>query len=131
VWGKWEQFPDVESLQGEKTHNNVINTFSKQYICFRKTSGSSGGAKLVSCPRRHLTSLHPYTSRLSSQNGEICLQNYLPISGKLSITNNLKQNAVDYRNHLAIENNFKVEKKIYYLKTSTTFPPPKKRLGYA
>jgi len=50
---------------------------------------------------------------LSSQNGEICLQKYLPISGKLSITNYLKQNAVDYYgSHLTIENTLKVEKKV-------------------
>jgi len=70
-----------------------------------------GGAKLVSFPRRQLTSLRSCTSRLSSQNDEICLQKYLPISGKLSITNYLKQNTVDYRSHLTIENNLKVENK--------------------
>jgi len=31
-----------------------------------------------------------YTSRLSNQNGEICLQKHPAISGKLSITNYLK-----------------------------------------
>jgi len=36
-----------------------------------------------------------FGSPWSSQNGEICLQKYLPISGKLSITNYLKQTAVD------------------------------------
>jgi len=68
-----------------------------------------GGATLFYCPRRRLTSLRLCTSRLCSQNGEICLQKYLPIRGKLSITKNLKQNAVDYRNNLIIENNLKVE----------------------
>jgi len=60
---------------------------------------------------------------MCSQNREICLQKYLPISGKLSITNYLKQNAVDYRSHLAIENNLKVVKEVAYIisKTSTTF----------
>jgi len=33
----------------------------------------------------------------------------LPISGKLSITNYLKQNAVDYRSHPTIEKNLKVD----------------------
>jgi len=66
---------------------------------------------------------------LSSQNGEICLQKYLPFSGKLSITNYLKQNAADYQSHLTIENNLKVEKMYIISKTSTTFP--KKRLGYS
>ena len=69
------------------------------------------GAKLVSFPRRHLISLRSCTSRLSSQNDEIYLQKYLPTNSKLSITNYLKQNAVDYRSHVTIENNLKVEKK--------------------
>jgi len=68
---------------------------------------------------------------LSSKNGEICLQKYLPISGKLSITKYLQQNAVDYRNHLTIENNLKVEKKEYYFENKHNFPSPIKRLGYA
>jgi len=59
----------------------------------------------------------------------MCLQNYLPISGKLSITKKLKQNAVDYRNHLTIENNLKVEKRYIISKTSTTFPHPHKTFG--
>jgi len=58
------------------------------------------------------------------------LQKYLPISGKLSITNYLKQNAVDYRSHLIIENNLKVEKKgILFLKQAQISLPPKKSLG--
>jgi len=54
----------------------------------------------------------------------------MPISGKLSITNCLKQNALDYRRHLIIENNVKVEKQVRYIisKTSTTFPPPEKNV---
>jgi len=81
-------------------------------------------------PQVHLTSsLRPCTSRLSSQNDEICLQKYLPISGKLAITNYLKQNAVDYRSHLTIENNLKVEKRYIISKIDTTFTPPKKRVG--
>jgi len=66
---------------------------------------------------------------LSSQNGEACLQKYLPISGKISITNYLKQSSVDYRSHLTIENNLKVEKRYIVSKTSATFPPPQKTLG--
>jgi len=64
---------------------------------------------------------------LSSQNGEICLQKYLTISDKPSITNYLTENAVDYRSHLTIENNLKFEKSYIISITSTTFPPPKKR----
>jgi len=66
---------------------------------------------------------------LYSQNDEICLQKYLPIGGKLSITSYLKQNAADYRSHMTIENNLKVEKRYIISKTDTTFTPPKKRLG--
>jgi len=76
------------------------------------------------------TSLRSWTSRLSRENGEICLQKYLLIRGKLSITSYLKQNDVDHRSHLTIENNLKVEKSYIISKSSTTFPP-KKRLGYA
>jgi len=32
---------------------------SVQYVCFRKTCFEHGGAKLASCPGRHLTSLRP------------------------------------------------------------------------
>ena len=85
---------------GPKGHNNVICTFFKTvHLLPKDLRFEHGGAKLVSCPKRHLTSLRPCTSRLSSQNGEISLQKYLPISGKLSITNYLKQSALDYRRH--------------------------------
>jgi len=66
---------------------------------------------------------------MSSQNGEICLQKYLPTSGKLSITNNFKQKAVDYRNHFTIENNLKIEKKVCYFENKHNFSPPLKTLG--
>jgi len=40
------------------TMSQVLSSI--QYIYFRKTSGSNmGGAKLASCPGRHLTLLHP------------------------------------------------------------------------
>ena len=82
-----------------------------------------GCDKLVSFPRRHLTSLRSCTSRLSSQSCEICLQKYLPISGKLSITNYLKRNAVDYRSHLTIANNLKVEERYIISKQAQLLPP--------
>jgi len=66
-------------------------------------------------------------SSQNRQNGEICLQKYLPITGNnISITNRLKQNAIDYQIHLTIENNLKVEQKVIITKTSTTLPPQKK-----
>jgi len=50
------------------------------------------------------------------------LQKYLPVSGKLSITNYLKQNYVDYRSHLTKDNNLKVDKKVYYFENKHNFP---------
>jgi len=63
-----------------------------------------------------------------SQHGEICLQKYLPISGKLSITNYLQENVVDYRSNLTIENNLKVEKR-YTIENKHNFPSSPKTLG--
>jgi len=36
----------------------------------------------------------------------------------------LKQNAVDYQNHWTIENNLKVEKKLYYFENKHNFSSP-------
>jgi len=118
---------------GPKSHSNVISTFLKTvHLLAKDLRFEHGGAKLVSFPRRHPTSLRPCTSRWSSQNGEICLQKYLPISGKLSITNYLKQNGVDYRSHLTIENNLKVERKVHYFENKHNIPSPQTRgLRYA
>ena len=61
---------------------------------------------------------------------KVFLQNYLPIGGKISITSYLKQNAADYRSHMTIENNLKVEKKVYYFENRHNYhSPQKKRLG--
>jgi len=122
----------AKSLRGAKKSQRCHKHFfqnSTVHLLPEDLRFEHGGAKLVSFPTRHLTSSRPCTSRLSGQNGEICLQKYLPISGKLSITNYLKQNAVDYRSHVTIENNVKVEKRYIISKTSTTFPPPHKTLG--
>jgi len=81
-----------------------------------------GGAKL-SFPTCRLTSLLPCTSRLPRQNGEICLQNHLPISGKPSITNYLKQ-------WCWFSKSFGILFRYIISKTSTTFPLPEKRLEY-
>ena len=87
--GKGAQFRGRRIIARElKSHNNVISTvFKTMHLLPKHLSFEHGGAKLVFFPRRHLTSLRPCTSRFSSQNGEICLQKYLPISGKLSIAN--------------------------------------------
>jgi len=117
--------PCAESLLGAKHSQQCHkNFFQNSTFASERPQVRIWGTKLVSFPRRHLTSLRPCTSRLSSQNGEICLQKYLPITGKLSITKYLTQNAVDYQNHLTIENNLKVEEKVYCFKNKHNFPSP-------
>jgi len=56
------------------------------------------------------------------------LQIFLPISGKVSITNYLKQYYFDYEGHLTIENKLKVER-ILYFQIKVQLLPPKKRFG--
>ena len=70
-----------------------------------------------------------HTSRLSTQNGEICLQKYPPTSGNLSITNYLKQNAIYYKSHFTIENHLKVEISVVISKSSTTLSSEKNAWG--
>jgi len=76
---------------GPKSHNVISTFFNTVHLLPKGLRFEHGSAKLVSCPRRHLTSLRPCTSRLSSQNDEICLQKYLPTSGKLSTTHYFKK----------------------------------------
>jgi len=80
---------------GPKSYNNVISTsLNTVHLLPKDFRFEHGGANLVSCSRRRLTSLHLCTSRLSSQIGEICLQKYLSI--RQTINRKLfKQNAVD------------------------------------
>jgi len=89
-----------------------------------------GGAKLVSCPRRHLTSLRPAhhdcLAKMAKFVTKIRAHQWQTINHKLFKT---KCCSVDYRSTLTIENNLKVEKRYIISKTSTIFP--KKRLGYA
>jgi len=131
--GKGEQFSGRRITAAGQKVTTMWSTFFKTVNLFPKDLRfEHGGAKLASFPRHHLTSLRPCTARLSSQNGEICLQKYLPISGKLSITNHLEENAVDYWSHLTIENNFNVDEKVYYSENKHNFPSPKKtRMGCA
>jgi len=65
---------------------------------------------------------------LSNQNVEICLQKYLPISGRLLIAIYLKQNAVESKS-FGQKNNLKVEKLYIISKTSTTSLPQKSAWG--
>jgi len=62
-----------------------------------------------------------------TKNGEYCLQKSLPNSGKLTITNYLKQNAFAFQTHVSIENNLKI-KNVVISKTSTIHL--QKCLGY-
>ena len=109
--------------KSQQCHNQFFqnSTFASE----RPQFGTWGRQTCI--PRRHLTSsLRPCTSRLFSQNDEICLQKYLPIGGKLSITSYLKQNAADYRSHTTLENKLKVEKKVYYFENRHNFHSPQK-----
>ena len=76
---------------GTKSHNVISTVFNTVHLLPKGLRFEHGGAKLVSCPGRHRTSLRPCTSRLFSQNDEICLQKYLSISGKLSTTHYLNK----------------------------------------
>jgi len=62
------QFPGRQITGGApKSPNNVTSTFFNAvgYICFRKTCYRHGGAKLASCPGRHLISLRPFVISIS------------------------------------------------------------------
>jgi len=49
------------------TMSQVLSSI--QYICFGRTSGSNmGGAKLASCPGRHLTTLRPCACAVLDRN---------------------------------------------------------------
>ena len=64
---------------GPNTHNNVISTFFKTiHLLPKDLSFEQRDAERISFPRRHLTSLRPCTSWLSSQNSAIYLQNTCP-----------------------------------------------------
>jgi len=58
--------PGAESLQGApKSPNNVTSTFfNTVHLLQKDLMFEHGGAKLVSCPGRHLTSLRPWLSAL-------------------------------------------------------------------
>jgi len=63
--GKGAQLPGRRNTAGEKIHKNVISTFLKTVHLLQKDlKFEHVGAKCVSCPRLHLTSLRPCISRL-------------------------------------------------------------------
>ena len=123
---KGHNSPGAESLRGAKSSNNVISTsFSTVHLLPTDLRFEHRGVKLVSCPRRHLTSLRLCTSRLSSQNGEICLQKYLPISGKLSTTNYLNKMLL-IQSHLTTEITWRSKKGILFRKQAQLFLSPER-----
>ena len=76
---KMAQSPGRRITAGPKSHNIVMSTYFKiVHLLLKDLRFEHGGAKLVSFPRRHLTSVLPCISRLSSQNGEICYKNTCP-----------------------------------------------------
>jgi len=97
---KRHSFSGAKSLRwGKKLQQYYKHFFQKSTFAYERPQVHTWGRQTC-IPRRHLTSsLQPCRSRLSSQIEEICLQKYLPIGGKLSITSYLQQNAADYRSH--------------------------------
>ena len=82
--GKGVQFPGRRiTAGGQKSQHCHKHFFKTVHLLPKDLRFEHGGAKLVSCPRCHLTSLRPCTWRLSGRNDEICLQKHLPISGRL------------------------------------------------
>ena len=85
-------FSGAESLRGGKKLQQCHNHFFQNSTFASERPQVQTWGHQTCIPRRHLTSsLRPCASRLSNQNDEICLQKYLPIGGKLSITSYLKQ----------------------------------------
>ena len=76
--GEREHNSSAESLRGAKKSQQCDKHFFKTvHLLPKDLRFEHGGAKLVSCPGRHLTTARSCTSRLSRQNSEICLQNYI------------------------------------------------------
>jgi len=69
-----------------------------------------------------------YRSPLFTQNDEFCLQKYPQISDEVSITNHLKQNAIDYLGHLTIEISWR-SKKCSYFENKHNSTSRTKRMG--
>jgi len=123
----------TESLRGgKKSQQCHTHIFQNSTLASERPQVRTWGRQACFLPQAPSNLVTPLHITIVYQNGEICLQKYLPISDKLSITNFLRQIVVDYyRSYLTIENNLQVEKRYTISKTSTTFPLPQKRLGYA
>ena len=97
--GEGAQFPGAESLRGAKKSQVISTFFQNSTFASERPQVRTWGRQicfLPHAPSNLVSSVHnAHHDCLSSQNGEICLQKYLPISGKLSITKFLKQNVVD------------------------------------
>jgi len=90
--------PSAESLlETKKSQQCHKHFFQNSIFASGRPQVPTKGRQTCFLPQAPSNLLTPCTSRLSSQNGESCLQKYLPISGKLSIPNYLKQN--DYRRY--------------------------------
>ena len=132
--GKGGTIPGRGITAGANKPNNVISTF------FQNRTYASKRPQIRTCGRQtcilpqhassnFVTLSAQCTSRLSSQNGEICLQNTCPSVANYQSQNVLKQNAVDCWSRLNIENILNVEKRCIMSKTSTTLPTPKTAWG--
>jgi len=87
---------------------------------------------LSQAPSNLVATLHNAHHDCPAKMAKFAYKNTCPSVENYQSQNILKQNAVGCRSHLAIENNLKVEKRIFFRKlSSTTSLPEKKSLGYA
>jgi len=123
-------FPGRRITAGAKTHNNAISTFSKQYICFPKTSGSNMGAPnffLVpgAIQPRYAPTHHDCLARMAKFVYKITCPSVANYQSQkiwnkmLSIIEIIWPLKIPWRS----------KKRYIISKTSTTFPPPHKTLG--
>jgi len=127
--GQVEYSPDVESLRWPKLTTMPKTIFQNSRFASQRPQvriWESQTFLLSQASSNLVTPLHITIVLLEWHN----LLTKLP-AHQWQIINHkkLKQNAVDYRNHLTIENNLKVEKKVYYFETKHNFPFSHKTLG--
>ena len=116
---------------GPKNNNNVVSTFFKTvHLLPKRLQVRTWGRQTCFFPQAPSNLVTPLHITIVQQNLRSFFTKYLLIRDKISITNYLKQNAVDYRSHLTIENKWKVQKRYNCSENTHSFlSPPKKTLG--
>ena len=88
--------PGAESLLGAKKSQQCDkHFFQNTTFASERPQVRTWGRQTCFLPQAPSNLVTPLHITIVSQNWEICLQKYLSISGKLSLTNYLKQNGVD------------------------------------